>query len=108
VETRPVNVDVMPAHSTGAVRVRVSGDIDELGAVVLRDALTSAANQRPAVVLVDLGAATFFSCAGVAALVAAHTATGGRIVLTDASTPVRRLLDLLGLTTTFRGSGHSR
>jgi anti-anti-sigma factor len=101
-ETRQVNIDVVLDHSTGVVRIRATGDIDELGAPALRDALTVAAAHRPAAVEVDLGAATFFSCAGVAALLAAHTATDGRIVLIDASTPVRRLLDVLGLATTFR------
>jgi anti-anti-sigma factor len=108
VETRRVNVDVVLDPGTGVVRVRATGDIDELGVPALRDALTVAATHRPAAVEVDLGAATFFSCAGVAALLAAHTATEGRIVLVDASTPVRRLLDVLGLDTTFRApSRHS-
>jgi anti-anti-sigma factor len=102
VETRRLDVGVVLEHSTGVVRVKATGDIDEIGAAALRDALTEAATHCPTVVEVDLGAATFFSCAGVAALLAARTATGGRIVLINTSTPVRRLLDVLGLTATFR------
>jgi anti-anti-sigma factor len=92
-----VTVDVVRDHDAGIVRIRVTGAIDEPGALVLRRALNLAASQRPTGVEIDMGAVTFFSCAGIAALVAAHKATRGRIALVNASAPVLRLLDVVVL-----------
>jgi anti-anti-sigma factor len=113
VDTKPVTVDVMRDYGAEVVRVRVTGDLDERGAGQLRNALAVAATDPPASVEVDLGAVTFFSCAGITALLRARMATGGRIVVVTTSAPVRRLLDVLRLTATFSdpsapGQGLSR
>ena len=79
----------------------MTGDIDLVGASALRETLDDAMAERPYRIEVDLIGATFFCCAGVAALLAARKATGGRLILIGAGDLVQKLFTVLGLTSAF-------
>ena len=88
-------------HRGHAVRLSVAGDLD----IATVDSLSSVAIgalRLPARVLVlDLDGVTFCGAAGVSALITiqrAAAAAGARLVLTGVRPPVRRVLDLVGLT----------
>jgi anti-anti-sigma factor len=83
------------------VRLRVTGDIDEASAVTLFRALRYALRDTDRLVEVDLGGVTFFSSAGIDALVAARRTGGDRLTLLNVGRAVRRLLEILDLAAAF-------
>ena len=97
----PAQVSVTVSRSSGSPRICVAGEIDQLGAAVLRDALDRVAAEHPGRVDVDLADVTFFDCAGVSALLAAEQAAGGRLVLVAAAPAVRKVLRVLNLAAMF-------
>ncbi len=100
-DTEAVEVAVVVRRAAGVRRVEVVGDVDQVGAAVLRDVLDKTVAEQPDRIEVDLAGATFFCCAGVAALLAARNASGGRVVLVGAAEPVRKVLTILNLTSAF-------
>lgn len=81
------------------VLVSVEGEVDIATAPELLATVTAAVAHSPAVFL-DLGAVTFLDAAGLAALVAGHSAAvdrGGSLVLHDVPPLVRRLLRVTAL-----------
>ena len=74
-------------HWMGRVAVVVvSGDVDMLTAPALADAISEAASESPAGVIVDLANVDFLASAGMSVLVAAHedvTRTAGFGVVAD-------------------------
>ena len=95
------SVQISVRRDTHAHYIRVTGEIDTLGAALLEAVLMAVATEHPHHVDVDLGGATFFGCAGVSALIAGRRALDGRIALVFASVPVRRVLNLVHLTSAF-------
>jgi len=85
----------------GVVCLSIVGDLDAGTAVQLRAAFDRVLAQAPALLELDLAGVTCFSCAGVAALLAARRAVHGAIVIRATSHPVRRLLDILDLQPVF-------
>ena len=85
--------------------VAVAGEVDIVTSRSLAAALTSAAGQATTGdVLVDLARVTFADSTALRALVMAHVALaeqGRQLVLVALSTPVRRVIELAGLVTTF-------
>lgn len=96
-----VEVSIVVRCRQGAHRIAVTGELDLFGADALREALTSVLAATAGRVELDLGGATFFSCAAVSALVIGRNAAGDRLVLIDAAPPVRRVLDLVNLGPVF-------
>jgi anti-anti-sigma factor len=84
----------------GDCRVEVTGDLDLVGAAVLRAVLEAAAGHSGQVSL-DLGGVTSFSCAAVTALLAGRRAAADRLVMITAAAPVILVLELLGLRALF-------
>lgn len=82
--------------------VCVVGEQDYTTAAELRDRLACAAAQNPmGCVVVDLAGVTFMDCAGLRPLREARVQLGNRLRLRAVPRPVRRLLALTGLQTTF-------
>ncbi len=87
---------------TGVVVVTVAGEVDIGSAAVLRETLERAAAPTPRHLVLDLGAVSFFSSAGISELlVARHRAETDGFVLhlcgVGDSRPVTRVLQLTGL-----------
>lgn len=84
------------------VRVlRVAGEIDMVTSPALRQAIDGVLDARSAVLVVDLDAVTFLGAHGLAALVNARSRCedlGGRLRLVATTSPVRRILEVTGLT----------
>lgn len=96
-ETGALEVTVTPGPRSGAVGVRVSGEIDFGNAAHLRRDLMAALVSHRGTLLMDLRRVTFCDCAGLnALLVARHAAhrAGRGLRVTAHSRPVGRLLDL--------------
>lgn len=89
-----------PTTGTGAVTVRVAGDVDAVSAPLLVSTLRDAARGGRRL-HVDVSAVTFFSTAGVDALLASQHRTTGRVKVTGAGRPIRRLLHILDLEPLF-------
>jgi anti-anti-sigma factor len=89
-------------RSPDVVCVEAAGEIDLDSAPSLSALLIGLAEPGVSLV-VDVGAVTFFGCAGVDALLAAHHAAGGRLLLVGVGRPVQRLLEMLGLLAIFTG-----
>ncbi|MFD0581108.1 STAS domain-containing protein [Dactylosporangium darangshiense] len=83
------------------VRVSVAGDLDAATVPRLRAALADVVARRPARLELDLARVTFCSSGAIAELRTAERAMPGRLVITDARRPVRRLLELCNLTESF-------
>ena len=84
---------------SGHVVITVVGEIDLVTAPRLEDAVRKCLTERPAVLVIDLDQASFFSSAGIAVLVLAHRATplvDLRVVAHNQV--VLRPLELTGLT----------
>jgi anti-sigma B factor antagonist len=78
----------------------VSGEIDVATVLTFRDALAAVITTAHSPAVVDLSRVTFIDASGISALVAARQAvtdTDVTLVLLDPSTPVRRLLEVVGL-----------
>jgi len=83
------------------VRLAVAGDLDAAAVPRLRDVLADVVGRRPGRVELDLAGVTFCSSAAVAELRTAERTMPGRLVITDARRPVRRVLELCDLTESF-------
>jgi anti-anti-sigma factor len=83
------------------VRVSVAGELDAATVPRLRAALADVVGRRPGRVELDLADVTFCSSAAVTELRAAQRALPGRLVITAARRPVRRVLELCDLTESF-------
>jgi anti-sigma B factor antagonist len=82
-----------------AIVLVAAGEIDMITAPALEDAVRQSLAERPAVLVIDLTGAQFFSSAGIAVLVLAHRNRAGvalRVVARDRI--VLRPLELTGLT----------
>jgi anti-sigma B factor antagonist len=82
-------------------RVTVAGEIDDSTAPALREALARAVGNDSGRLELDLTDVTFFSCAGLTALLGARHAAGSRLELIGAGRQVRRVLQLLHLDAAF-------
>lgn len=85
--------------------VQVTGEQDSVTVGDLRDGLrraaAAAAADPTALIEADLAAVTFMNCHALGALVEAKHLLGDRFQLRAPSVPVRRLLELTGLTALF-------
>ncbi|MEV6923038.1 STAS domain-containing protein [Dactylosporangium sp. NPDC051485] len=86
------------------VRVSVAGDLDAATVPRLRSALAAAVAERPERLELDLARVTFCSTGAVTELDAVRRFLPGRLVITDARRPVRRMLELCDLTDWLRAS----
>ena len=87
--------------STGGRRLEVAGELDLAASSTLRAALADLAD-GDGDVTVDLSAVTFIDSTALSVLVHAHTesaAAGGRLIVTNPSPVVVRILHLAGLFT---------
>jgi anti-sigma B factor antagonist len=80
----------------GVIRVKVTGEIDMTNAADFAVELRQAVATRPECLEVDLSDVTFFGCAGVHALLAAHRSTP-RLVVIAVPQAARRLMTIAGL-----------
>ncbi len=100
--TRPGHHDLLRVRvdrDAGGTRVTANGEIDHDSAPMLEATLTDALRDPGTRLQVDLGAVTFFDCAGLNALLQTRsTAQANNVTLTLTRTPapVLRLLDLTG------------
>ena len=80
--------------------LRVQGELDVTNRDVLHGAISSALENRPPLLVVDLSGLDFIDCAALSVLVRAHgllAGRGHRLVVTRPKPAVQRLLNLLGL-----------
>jgi anti-sigma B factor antagonist len=88
-------------HSKRSV-LRLQGELDLSNSDRLRDAISSALDTHPQVLVLDLSGLSFTDCAGLSVLVWAHKRQawrGHRLAITGAKPIVRRLLHVTGLDT---------
>jgi anti-sigma B factor antagonist len=76
----------------------VRGDIDLVAEAPLVEQVDELLSEHAGELLLDLAEVDFIDSSGVRALIRVHQAHGDRVRLTDVSTPVRRVLDIAGLT----------
>ena len=91
----------LKASSVGGRRLDVAGELDLAASSTLRAALAELAD-GDGDVMVDLSAVTFIDSTALRVLVHAHAemgSAGGRLVVTDPSPVVVRILHLAGLFT---------
>ncbi|MDQ3403285.1 MAG: STAS domain-containing protein [Actinomycetota bacterium] len=91
---------VVTTHPGGAVVVTPSGEIDLLTAPRLAEGFRTALGPETTVIVVDLGAVTFFGSAGVAELVGVAERTAERDVplrIVTGSSVVERVLQISGM-----------
>jgi anti-sigma B factor antagonist len=103
-DQQPAALDVTSLRTAGAVRLRLTGEIDIATAPYLLEVLDEVAGDPPAAVHLDLGRVTFIDAAGLGALVHARTlmaGRGARLVLADVPARIRLLLELTALLDTF-------
>lgn len=84
---------------SGAVRIRVRGELDMSSAPGLTDAISNAGGQAPTVLL-DLSDVSFLDSSAIGALVASGrdlAGTGGRLQIGPRSGIVTRVLEITGL-----------
>jgi anti-anti-sigma factor len=82
-------------------RVTVVGEVDDSTAPALQAALARAIGDDPSRLELDLTDVTFFSCAGLTALLGARHAAGSRLELIGAGRQVSRILQILNLDAAF-------
>lgn len=90
---------VFDAHRNGDGSVVVSGEIDVMTVVGLRQTLLQALEEAPGTLVVDLSAVEFIDAAGVGALVDVANkaaAVRRRLVVSCPSPAVRRIMGILG------------
>lgn len=90
---------VFDAHRNGDGSVVVSGEIDVMSVVALRQTLLQALEETSGTLVVDLSAVAFIDAAGVGALVdVANKAAAGRrrLMVSRPSAAVRRIIGILG------------
>ncbi|WP_330249865.1 STAS domain-containing protein [Nocardia sp. NBC_00565] len=97
------------SHPRGDVTlIVVAGEIDLCTAPRLRDMLLRAYGSRVSTMVVDLSPVTFFAAAGLTTLIEAQAAAeqaAGRMVLITTVRCVDRVIEITGLSTTFRRVG---
>ena len=99
------DLQVVVRASAAAVRIRVSGELDISTVRVLRDVLSAqSAAGGPALVEVDMAATEFCDSVGLCALATARAElqeAGRTMTIVEASRPVRRVLELSGMSPLF-------
>jgi anti-anti-sigma factor len=83
-----------------SICARLSTDVDSGNALALREALTALIAGGPAVIFLDLAEVRKMDSAGIAVLVEMHDRMqreGRQMGLVNAATPVRGMLELLGV-----------
>lgn len=89
------------ARSGRAARLRIAGELDAYSAPALSERCRELLDGGVRDLRVDLRDATFIDSSGLRALLLAHRhlrESGGSLRVDDASEPVRRLLEITGLT----------
>ncbi len=102
----PPLLDVAVTTDDGRSRVSVAGELDAASAGELEAALSAVADGGT--VELDLGGVSFIDSSGLRALLVAQQAAddaGGSLVLAVTTPAVDRLLELTGLSETFRRAG---
>jgi anti-sigma B factor antagonist len=87
-----------------AVRLRVVGEIDMSTVPTFEKALSSALDENPERLMIDLSEVNFMDSSGLNALVRARNAmedSGVELVISGMSNQVRRLFEVSGLMTAF-------
>ena len=88
-----------------AVRIAVTGELDEFGARPLQQAVLDALRRhRPRNITIDLRGVTFLDTAGVTTLIQSRADAGQldcRLTLSNPQPPVYRVLHIVGLLTPF-------
>jgi anti-anti-sigma factor len=86
-----------------AVVLRFEGDIDLLTAPIVDQAVKTALQQAPAVLVVDLGGVDFLASAGLAELVTGHRLAGERTAfrVVAPGRATSRPLEMVGFTEVF-------
>ena len=85
----------------GAAHVRLEGELDNLSVPVLRQTVDTLFDGGCFQIRLDLAALSFIDSSGLGALVSIWRRCdrdGGQATVTEASEPVRRLLDMTGIT----------
>jgi stage II sporulation protein AA (anti-sigma F factor antagonist) len=96
----PQRPEIVVAKTDGETRIVVSGELDLNSVVYLRSVVETAREDSPGVLALDLAAVDFADSHALRLLVATHRDLedrGGRLVVTQPSETVRRLLALTGL-----------
>ena len=87
------------------VRIAVTGELDELGARPLQQAILDALRRhRPRDIIIDLDGVAFLDTAGITTLIQSRADAGQlecRVQLSNPQPPVYRALHILGLLTPF-------
>jgi anti-anti-sigma factor len=86
--------------STGAMRIRVSGEIDMASAPELLATLRTAEVPRGGTLLLDLAGVTFMDSTGIGALIEAHQqreATGVALSLVEVPPLIGKMLHITGV-----------
>ncbi|HZE06699.1 MAG TPA: STAS domain-containing protein [Solirubrobacteraceae bacterium] len=82
----------------------VAGELDLASAVGMLNAVRAALRSRPEILELDLSAITFVDVAGLRAVITCRrmaVAHDARLALVDPSDPVRRLVEMVGLSSLF-------
>jgi anti-sigma B factor antagonist len=83
----------------GSVCIEVRGEVDLVAEAPLVEQVDAlAGSDETSTILLDLGAVDFIDSSGVRALIRVRREHGDRVRLVAASHPVRRVLDIAGLT----------
>lgn len=80
--------------------ITTQGEIDMVTAPQFQDALNKLTADKPQTIGLNLGGVTFFDSSGIRVLVEVARqldAYGGKLVLLDASQPVRKVLEISGV-----------
>ncbi len=92
-------IHATPVPETQTAVVQLPAEIDAANTGLVEAALTSALASRPQVLIADGTKTTFCDSAGIATLIHAHrqaAATGAQLRVVITSTPVRRILEIIG------------
>jgi anti-anti-sigma factor len=98
----PAPLAIMVEHHSHQSVLRLQGELDLISTDGLRDAVSTALGHHPPVLVIDLSGLTFMDCGGLSVLVWAHQSQaerGYQLIVTGATPPVLRLLNLTGLDT---------
>lgn len=100
--TRPSLLTVGTYRFGGRSWIEAAGEVDAATVEPLHTAFTTAAGERPEILMVDLVAVSFFGSSGLTALIAldAHCVPGTDLWLIPSPT-VRRALTVTGLANAF-------
>jgi anti-anti-sigma factor len=88
------------SDGAGHVTVRPVGDVDAATSPLLHQALVDASNESLTLLEVDMSSVEFLDSSGISALIAGNILAadhGARLIVTNPQPPVRRVLDLTGL-----------